>query len=204
MERKFFTNEMFDTILLESKHFNVVPSLGSLVEGWVLITPKEESLNFSMLSEERYSELENLISEIRNIQISLYGSSLIFEHGPMRSCSNTGCGVDYAHLHMVPISFDLLSGIQKFLNIDLKFQEIRSISEIVDLNKDNLDYLYYRTPDNHQFCAFKPEFPSQIFRQVIAYYLGIPEKYRWREYPESKMIEKTISDFEAIKVCHEQ
>lgn len=122
----------------------------------------------------------------------------------MQSCSKTGCGVDYAHLHMVPFSFDLISGIQKFLHIDLKFQEIKSISEIVGLNKDNLDYLYYRTHDNHQFCAFKPEFPSQIFRQVIAYYLGIPEKYRWREYPESKMIEKTIRDFEAIRVCHEQ
>ncbi|MCJ7448970.1 MAG: hypothetical protein MUO72_14895 [Bacteroidales bacterium] len=204
MEKKFCTNEMFDTILYESEHFKVVPSLGSLIEGWVLITPKKEALNFSMLYEDIYSELELVISEIRNIQHSLYGNSILFEHGPMKNASKTGCGVDYAHLHLVPTRLDLISGIQKFLHVDFKWQEIVGISEINSINRDLQDYLYYRTLDNRHFCTFNQEFPSQIFRQVIAYSLGFPERYNWKEYPELAVINKTIQDFASIKVCHEQ
>lgn len=199
---KFFTKEFCDTVLYESQHFRVVPSLGSLIKGWVLITPKEEYLNFSLLNEPKYAELELLINEIKAFQNSIYGDTVIFEHGPTHKCSKTGCGVDYAHLHLVPCRFNLLDGFHKYLKIDLKWHEIRGISEILNFNKNELDYLYYRTSNDRHFITLHEEFPSQVFRKVIAHYIGNPGKYNWREFPELMTIRKTIQDFEEINVCH--
>lgn len=203
MEKKFFTKEMYDTILCESEHFTVVPSLGSLIEGWVLIAPKEETLNFSLLNEKKYSDLEHLINVIKSFQRTIFDNTIIFEHGPANKCSKTGCGVDYAHLHLVPCEYNLIDGIQSFLKLDYKWHEIQDISEISNINTQVLDYLYFRTQKDQHFITLKEEFPSQIFRQVIAHYKGIPNRYNWREFPEYDTIIGTITEFEKMKVCHE-
>lgn len=203
MEKGFFSNELYNTVLYESEHFIVVPSLGSLVEGWVLIAPKEEILNFSLLNNNQYTELECLVNDVRSFQKVNYGNSVIFEHGPSNKCSNTGCGVDYAHLYLVPIESDLIDGINKFLKLDFKWIEINNISFISKLNIETLDYLYYRSPNNKHFITFREDFPSQIFRQVIAYYKGLPNQYNWRLFPEYNTINKTIIEFEKLKVSHE-
>jgi diadenosine tetraphosphate (Ap4A) HIT family hydrolase len=203
MEKKFYSTKIYDTVLFETQNFTVVPSLGSLIEGWVLITPKEECLNFSLLDQSKFHELEDLINEIKVFQNSIYGSSILFEHGPSKICSKTGCGVDYAHLHMVPFGQDLLNGFGRFLNINLEWQRIKGISEISAINKIGKDYLYYRTPDNSSFLTIQDEFPSQVFRQIIAYYLNIPERYNWKSYPELDVVAKTIRKYELLKVSHE-
>lgn len=203
MEKKFFTRNTYDSILYESEHFSVVPSLGSLVEGWVLIIPKEETLNISLLEVTLQNELAQLIQEIESFQRSLFGDTVIFEHGPANKCSKTGCGVDYAHLHMVPFKKNLIDGIRKFLGLNYNWVEIEGISNISKYNKDCLDYLYYRSTDNRHYITFYKEFPSQIFRQVIAHFENIPDRYNWREYPENHNILKTMAEFNKIKVSHE-
>ncbi|MCK9401404.1 MAG: HIT domain-containing protein [Bacteroidales bacterium] len=203
INKKFFTEEMYDTLLYETEHFTVIPSLGSFIEGWVLIVPKEEILNFSQLTKEKHFELDQLINTIKSIQDSVYGNTVIFEHGPSAKCSKTGCGVDYAHLHLVPCEYNLIDGFQYYFTPNLKWHEIQNIAEIANFNVNKLDYLYYRTQDNKHFVAIREEFPSQIFRQIIAHYKGLPSKYDWKKFPEYQIIKKTIAEFKKIKVHHE-
>ena len=54
---------------------------------------------------------------------------VMFEHGPQRLCSTVGCGVDYAHLHIVPTNFDLKTGIHRFFNLNYKWQNLVSIQK---------------------------------------------------------------------------
>lgn len=203
MHKRFFTDEIYDSPLYESEHFNVVPSLGSLVEGWVLVVPKEEILNFSQLTEKKYSELEELVNFIKSFQTSLYENAIVFEHGPTDKCSKTGCGVDYAHLHMVPYKYDLIEGIQKYFKLDLQWIKIKDISEISEHNTKRSDYLYFRTQDDKHFITLRESFPSQIFRQVISNYEGIPERFDWKTFPEYNTIIKTIGSFDKLMVYHE-
>lgn len=48
--------QSWDNPVFESRNFVVVPSLGSLVEGWMLLLPKKHLLSMGALPEELVAE----------------------------------------------------------------------------------------------------------------------------------------------------
>ena len=56
--KKFNDLVSYNVRLYETENFAVIPSLGSIVEGWLLIIPKKHYLSYGYLSsEELYKEL---------------------------------------------------------------------------------------------------------------------------------------------------
>src|SRR3989442_10265909 len=92
--------------LYESSGFVVIPSLGSLVKGWLLIVPKRHVISAAMLDEEAVAELGFITQRVAEILASHYGSAIVFEHGPSCVSREAGCGVDHAHVHMLPFEVD--------------------------------------------------------------------------------------------------
>ena len=107
--------------------------------------------------------------------------------------SKAGCGVDYAHLHLVPVSFDLLKGIRDYLNLEYQWQKIDTISDLRNISSEGSDYLYLRNQRGEHFVSASSNIPSQLFRQVIANFLGIPDNFDWKKFPELHNIESTLS-----------
>src|SRR5688572_22883211 len=99
---------LWDTPLFESENFSCVPSVGALVEGWLLVVPKNHALSCSRIGAGHRNEFASFVETVATALQLKYGVVSLFEHGAGRCRSSIGCGVDYAHLHLVPNCPDLL------------------------------------------------------------------------------------------------
>ena len=193
--RRFNNSDAWwNTVLLESANFVVVPSLVSIVSGWLLVTPKEPCLSMSRLHSSVREECNELINQARNSVRALFGPVLLFEHGPHRKGSSTGCSVDQAHMHVVPCC---VRSIDDVISLDVSETcwvevEQRHFFNVGDLG---LSYLYVEFDDGRAFCTSAREFVSQQLRRVVARSAGIEDQYDWRAYPQYANIETTLAKF---------
>jgi ATP adenylyltransferase len=192
-EGRFTEREFFNQALLESSHFKVLPSLGSLVEGWLLIVPKKHFICFGALeSPNLYQELDELVAEVCSIVEREFGDYIIFEHGPSQLNSVVGCGVDHAHLHIVPMTVDLMLESKRHIS-NCVWNKAEGIESTRAFFNRNENYLFIQDNDRSCFIATAPQIPSQTFRKIIAEKLGISNKYDWKKYPFLSNIERTIT-----------
>jgi ATP adenylyltransferase len=193
MMKNFNSAESFNEPLMDTEHFKVIPSLGALVEGWLLIVPKQHCLNLGLLqSEQLYDELEFLSSTVRSLLRKKYGPVVAFEHGPSEPNKLVGCGVDYAHLHIVPFNGNLIEKAGKLLDLKYDWLRINNISETRLYAEKDKPYLFVHDQDDNLSVCTANAFPSQLFRKVIACELGTPEKFDWKCNPNHDLIFKTI------------
>jgi len=120
-----------------------------------------------------------------------YGEICAFEHGPHAVNRQVGCGVDHAHLHLVPLEFDLRSAADSFTAPEVRWKAGGLESCRAVFNKGQ-DYLYIEQPLGYGRIAAHRSFGSQILRKAIAAHLGVPEQFSWRENPCVEVISRTI------------
>src|SRR5689334_2245520 len=99
-------NDKCDIPLLSIPEGVVIPSVGALLPGWLLIVPRERALSYAELDTANRQTLYHLARSVAS-EVSDFGSPIMLEHGAATAGSGIGCGVDQAHLHVVPIQFDL-------------------------------------------------------------------------------------------------
>ena len=197
MKPYFNTSNYYDSILFESSNFFAVPSVGSLVAGWMLIVPRECTLNFSELAEDKFNELEEFIFSVKNSLKNFYGEQyILFEHGPNKIGSKTGCSVDYAHLHLLPTQHDLLKESSRQGELD--WDSLGSIKQLPNKVNPTLDYLMYIDQSGNISLSQKEEFPSQYFRKILASLEGIEHQYNWRLFPFEENIKNTIKSLQKV------
>src|ERR1017187_4678860 len=69
--------------LIETEHFTVIPSLGALVEGWLLIVPKMHFISMGALPIDLRAEADGLEHQTRSLLKAKYRKPVVgFEHGP--------------------------------------------------------------------------------------------------------------------------
>lgn len=181
----------WDNPIAESESFVVLPSLGSLVEGWLLLVPKDHYICMGALPDALLQELVAVKSEMAAQIESQYGSLCAFEHGPGEVQRAVGCGVDHAHLHLVPIDFSLLEAARPFLPADATWSAA-SLNDCRHEYLKGLDYLYFEQPLGSGYISVHRSFGSQVFRKAISMKLGVPEQYSWREHPQLELTSRTI------------
>lgn len=184
--------EPWDEIILESENFTVVPTMGPIVEGWLLIIPNKSFLSFghldSSLSAERKHVQERTYAMVREV----YGSVMSFEHGPSTENQKVGCSVDHAHLHVLPAVCDLKNGADNLLD-GIAWQKSSGIEDANKYAINNQEYLFYDPPTSDtSWFGTHDDIPSQLFRKVISSYFDDKNRYDWREYPRRETVEKTV------------
>jgi ATP adenylyltransferase len=177
--------------LFESQNFVVLPSLGAIVEGWLLIVPKTHFICIGEMSDLLISEMIELKEKMCGILEENFGPVVSFEHGPNKIACQIGCGVDHAHLHIVPCDFDLSEVAKPFLPNQIEWSEANHQDCKIAFQKGK-DYLYVEQPIGKGRIAIDQKFESQIFRKAIASEIGIPTMYNWREYQHLSNIKSTI------------
>lgn len=186
---------LWDTPIFESKSFVVVPTVGALVEGWLLVVPKEPALSFAKISPVLFFELQELLQEIVPVVTSCYGSISIFEHGPTASQNAVGCGVDYAHLHVVPTNCDLYDGARKIAP-NLSWESVSSLADITQYADSKGGYWFLQQPFPGGICRIAESkdgiYPNQLFRRIIASHLGRPSAFDWKNDPCEAKIAATV------------
>lgn len=196
----FSEDTFYNQALLETENFKVIPSLGSLVPGWVMVIPKEYYISFGAINNlSILKELNYLIDSLGSLIKSHYGDYIMFEHGPVAKKSLVGCSVDYAHLHLVPVSINLIEESKVFLTKKVLWSPVSGIGNTVEYYYKKIPYLFVRDLNSNSFIGTSEELPSQLFRKTIALHLGIKDMYDWKQHPFKKNIIKTVDTLSDYK-----
>jgi len=178
-----YPQECWDKVIYETKNFVVTPTVGALIEGWVLIISKRHVTAMGALTKDELYELKELTIKIKNLVVSTYGAAVVFEHGPACEGTTFGCGIDHAHFHVVPLQIPLAQLIEEELRSTNMWEIIADIRELLGIHRRKASYLYIlENGENQGRVACLDEVPSQFMRRVIASFLGIPHLYDYRKY----------------------
>ena len=178
-----------DTIFAHNEKYFAISSVGALVEGWSLIVPRQHCCSMkNIYADKSFIEFSNTIAKALK---DCYGPIIAFEHGPNREGSETSCGTDHAHIHLVPYH-----SIASLLdNTGLSWQACYS-NEVNDIVRNN-EYLFYveinETLEKSVGRVHILEKPiSQFFRRIIADDLEIAKKYNYKVNPDTELTFRTI------------
>jgi ATP adenylyltransferase len=166
-----------------------VPSLGSLVPGYLLILPLAHVTSTSRIPDSEKAKFASFTADISSRLSSLYEQPVtIFEHGACTSPSQqrSAC-VSHAHLHLVPGSYSLISESAG------EASEYSTYEQFLTSAPDD-PYLMLQDPGG-PLVSFADRPSPQFFRQVIARSLGMPECWDYALYPFFDNIERTYKDF---------
>jgi ATP adenylyltransferase len=172
--------------LFESDDFLVFPSLGSFVEGYLLVCPRSHKPSLAGLDGPSILRLGELLDHTKRIVEAAYGSVIMFEHG-MASCERRAGGcIDHAHLHIVPADIDLTTILsQRFPS--------RQLSDLSDLLRwEERPYLLFQKDDRRLVCDVPDNLPSQFIRRHIASALDLEDRWDWGAYLGIAEMENTM------------
>jgi ATP adenylyltransferase len=184
------TRAPWDRVLWETPSFVITPTLGAIVEGWLLVISKRHHLCMGALPPAELHELQSVTHHAASVVQDLYGPVAIFEHGPAQPQQQVGCGVDHAHMHIVPTACDLIAGARKHLPEHVQWELTETFGSIHRYTRAERSYLYLEQY-GRRLVASDQELPSQLFRRVIAAHIGEPERWNWREHPFHEQAEAT-------------
>lgn len=180
-------------ILYENDKFVVLPSLGSFIEGYLLLFPKVHLPSIAQLDRRDLLELECLLNKVTKIITSEYGKPLVFEHGSLSSANRAGASIDHAHLHVVPCNVDLL----QVLDSKFKPEELNCWSDLI-LWRDRPYLLTQSQAGKILICEVRENLPSQFLRRHLATELNRSDLWNWRIYIGLEEISKTLARFESL------
>ena len=126
-----------NTILEETKNFIVIPSVGSLTDGYILIVAKKHLYNMFELSNEVKEEYFNLVEKYRCMFKQIYKKyPIVFEHGTIsHDLEKSSSSIVHAHTHIVNHNYnDEKSILNKLYNTG-KFDKRRNFPSFFVFNR---------------------------------------------------------------------
>lgn len=175
-----YSNEV-DRPICENSDYYAISSIGGFVPGWTLIFPKKHAFNMSAdYSKPKFMEF---VLKVTAMVHKEYGRCVHFEHGAAMLDSQTGCGVNHAHLHIVPFSKSLES---LAVTSRSHFSWRRVSAESIETACQGSEYLFC----SDEFGGVNatglvtplttPE--SQFFRRLLATSLGLNSLYDYKRH----------------------
>ncbi len=183
-----YANEVVSRTILEQDDFRVLPSLGQIVPGYLLLVPIHHYRAFADMPLEELQAAEVLKTNLTEQMRSKYGNFLFFEHG-VRTSDSGGCGISHAHLHVVPFPDDK-DPIEQ-LTRAFPFEEVSSLLGLNRVQPDR-SYLYYESVRGNKYVFYPPFIPSQYIRRVLAEALGT-RAWDWRRCGREERLLRTLS-----------
>jgi ATP adenylyltransferase len=193
-------NEPHDLPLLEGDRWVLAPTLGAIIPNWTIIVPKTASLNFRDWSRTKGVNPADVVTEVA-ASLSIDGDRILwFEHGARALKSLVGCGVDYAHLHML---VDAPFSGTEFL---AKAETMASLAWRTDHRDrgysalgNTTSYLAIGAGDQIRIAENVDHTGSQFLRKVIASLVGKPDDWNYRTAPQHENIAKTVTFYRALR-----
>ncbi len=183
------TPSLVDNILLENEDFFAICSIGGFIPGWTLIFSKKHLYNLSTYY--KAPIFLDFVNEVKDLISKKYGHCIVFEHGALEN-SITACGVNHAHLHIVPFSqkIELLTQ-QKHEQMEWDKIDILRIESIVD----GSEYLFCSDEFSHSnsqgIVTILKNPISQFFRKILAEAVGLDDLYDYKRYKFIEHSEQT-------------
>lgn len=177
-------HEIWNTKLHETNNFIILPTIGPLIDGQVIIASKNHSINLLSMNNEEISDF-NLLVKYTEAKI---GKNVLFaEHGASDFDLGGSC-IDHTHIHVFP-------GMENYYSI---LDDALPISDL-NLNignfemKDQIDFPYILTFNlKNGFRLYQAyNAHSQMIRKAICAKENI-SNWNWRNNYQIESIYKTI------------
>lgn len=182
------TVEWYDEVLFESDHTIVVPALGAIVPGHVLVVPQVHARSVQLLDSIRRADFTAALTAVIGRLEELFGAVTVFEHGAATAGSGprSACS-EHAHIQLLPersrASADLANA-----------RQYRTLAHFYDSEPPFDPYLMIKDPESDPRVA--PDVGvSQYFRRVILAELGEPDTWDYWAFPRYDNVRATIAAF---------
>lgn len=185
----FCNDEMIPKIFFKTKYFKVIPSIGPLKEGHLLIITKKHFTSIAKIPLMYFHDLKKIYSITRNLLSKLYSEPIFFEHGTNTMINYSGQSIVHAHIHILPASINLSNKLRQcFLEKKISF-----LHDLKSRTEKQYDYLFFENNNREKFVYIvKDKLPSQYLRRIIAESLGNGGMWNWKEYPLYENVERTM------------
>lgn len=178
LKKEFEEAGLESRIVATTKKFVIMPMVGPLVPGYLLIVPKDHYLSISQLPKEQVEELKTIKQELQKVFNETYGKCVFYEHGALSCSLKGGSCSDHAHLHIVAVDVDVKEQFSKY---GYELRKIVDYSKIMEQKEKNMPYLYYENQENEMFIADAPIVESQFIRKLIAKDINSTDRALWNE-----------------------
>lgn len=173
-------NQEFDHPIMSNGNYYAIASVGTFIQGWSLIVPKRHI--YSMRELYNDSDFLHFADKWIDYVRGVFGQKVIvFEHGANRCGSQTSCGTNHGHLHVVPFEKSLTDAMMK----DRNWTCVRN-DQVADLVGENEYLLYADIADNLKHAVFYVHIlqheESQYFRRMLSNEVGIKD-YSYKTSP---------------------
>ena len=167
----------------EDANYFSLASIGALIQGWVLIIPKKHRISMKDLyiTKEFIDFTNNMLHTMRLVYSEPF---IAFEHGPNRCGSNTSCGTNHAHLHLLPYNGSLYNDM---IQSGLKWEKCYP-NQVASRVASN-EYLFYSEIPAHAvwgeyegYLHILEQPISQYFRRLIANQINRTKEYDYKKY----------------------
>lgn len=164
-----------------------IASYGAFVPGWTIVVPPAHVPSTTALSREAGREFANFRSDVGALIESRLGPYVMFEHGAADFSRPAGCGVDHAHVHMVPLDIDLRRAIADLEepDLDLAWERVDGLP----VHRPGSDYIWV-CDSTGAWIAYTYSQPSQVVRRALARHLGV-DQWDWKADLRLEMIALT-------------
>jgi diadenosine tetraphosphate (Ap4A) HIT family hydrolase len=152
-------------ILFRSNQFAVIPSVGQLVEGYLLVLPINHFKALGDMPGPLLQEFAAICETVGNILKDQYGPYVLFEHGT-RSEGAGGCGIYHAHLHAVSLA-EVPDPVNT-LKSRFAYVELSRLDEISKRSTGLSSYLFYQDSHARAYLFDTGPLPSQYMRKLLA------------------------------------
>jgi len=185
---------IWNEILFDSEDFVSTPSVGALVPGYLLTIPKQHTICSGALRKRDLGRYWKFTKKVRERVEQKFGKTILFEHGPARSDTEVGCGVDHAHLHIVPIDGPILDLVEKNNPAPIEWREIKSFKMVSEIHNSGEEYLFYQGEGKTMFVGTSEQINSQLFRRAIAELTDSSDQFDWSENPMVNNVHATVEE----------
>jgi diadenosine tetraphosphate (Ap4A) HIT family hydrolase len=168
-------------VCFQSPGHVVMPSLGPLVYGHLLLLPREHVTGLAFEDETKTQALLAEVDALALFCAERLGTPVLFEHGARSGVAAGGCGVSHAHLHAVPAKEgDVPCGPPLLPGVEWEEVGPRSWPAAArDVSLRNGSYLYFRDQSRGNYVGGVRSLPSQTLRKYVAECIGQPA-WDWR------------------------
>lgn len=185
------TRQWYDSELVSSPRLAVVPTLGALTVGSVMLVTRMHYPSMAAAPIDIRTEAVAVASRLTDFLRQRFGQVLLFEHGSAPGAAKGGC-ISHAHWQLAPAPVDVYHDILKERSADLV--SAGSLSTV--LPRANGPYLLIKNSEDDQvWTGAGSGLPGQYVRMKIAAATNQPECWDYVAYPHYDRIESTIAIF---------
>jgi ATP adenylyltransferase len=181
---------LFNSKLYETPRFVVLPSLGPLMPGHIMIVSKEHYLSLASMGQDAVNEYDELAAYLRNGPFLQGSNALEAEHGSTLE-DKAGACVVHAHVHLMP-------RMGKFMDEFKRKLSVRNEANLLELGPTHVPYIYVRAESGHLLFDAHG-LPSQSIRRILCDVLDRDDT-DWTQSPRLDWVKETVEGWQKHQV----